>query len=260
VPFRLYVFDLDGTIYRGSEPLPHAAESVAELRKRGAAVRFITNNSGMTRADLASKLGTMGIQASPKEIQSSGCSAAQLCAKKNIERVFLVGEPGLVAEFESFDRKVVNRDPSGRVCWKASEKAQAVVAGICRGFDYAIMSAALNQILDGAKFIATNEDPTYPIEGGKLEPGAGAVVAAIRTCSGTEPEVVGKPNPTMIKLILEETRISPKETLVVGDRVDTDIAAGKAAGCEVHLVLTGVTRQAPPGIPFGEDLRGVLAR
>jgi HAD superfamily hydrolase (TIGR01450 family) len=120
------------------------------------------------------------------------------------------------------------------------------------------MSTAMQRIRGGQRFVATNSDSTYPMEGGRLIPGAGSIVAAIRTCSEQEPFVVGKPNPYMVTMALEGAGVRPSEALVVGDRLDTDIASGIAAGCPTHLVLTGVAHSAPEGQSFSPDLKGLL--
>ena len=120
------------------------------------------------------------------------------------------------------------------------------------------MNAAMQRIRAGQTFVATNPDTTYPMEGGRLIPGAGSIVAAIRTCSGTEPYIVGKPNPYLVQLILADSNSNASEALVVGDRVDTDLLSGEMAGCPTHLVLTGVTSQPPDGQSYSEDLRGLI--
>jgi 4-nitrophenyl phosphatase len=110
------------------------------------------------------------------------------------------------------------------------------------------------------RFVATNRDATFPIEGGQLVPGAGAIVAALATCAGREPELVGKPDPFLIDWILRDAGVAPGDALVIGDRVETDIEAGQRAGCPVHLVLTGVTTTPPPGVAWSPDVVGVLTR
>jgi 4-nitrophenyl phosphatase len=138
---------------------------------------------------------------------------------------------------------------------------RAVVVGLFRTFDYEVMSRAMQYLVDpGVRFLATNRDATFPLERGRLVPGAGAIVASLVVCSGREPELVGKPSPYSIEWILREARVQPGDALVVGDRVETDIVAGQRAGCPVHLVLTGVATSAPEGVPWSADLAGVLTR
>lgn len=245
---RAYLFDLDGTLYLGSEAVHGAPEVLSELRKRGAAIRFLTNNSGATPAGTAAKLAGMGFEASPDEVFTSGMAAADYAERIGNRNLFVIGEPGLVSVLQDRGFGVVNAGEDGLVFPLERAEADAVVCGICRHFTYALLNTGLQAILGGAAFIATNPDATYPMEGGRLEPGAGSLVAALKTCSGVEPYVAGKPSPDMVRLALASCGVPASEGLMVGDRVDTDISAGEAAGCPSVLVLTGVTREAPPGL------------
>jgi 4-nitrophenyl phosphatase len=257
-PYRLYILDLDGTLFRGNKAIPGAIETVAELRRRGAGIAFLTNNSSQTRASYVGKLSEMGFDVTYQEIYSSATSAAVYLVENGFRNVFVVGEAGLVETLRESNIEVTNADPTGNVHSVPESGAEAVVAGICRHFTYDLLNGALQQCLSGAKLIATNTDATYPVEDGKLIPGAGSIVAAIQTCSGLTPTVIGKPNPYLVELILRDTGIPPAETLCVGDRVDTDLWAGERAGTATHLVLTGVSKQAPEGQSFSIDLRGLL--
>jgi len=250
--YRLYVFDLDGTLYRGSEAVPEAVSTVAELRKRGAMIRFLTNNSGQTRAFYMEKLERLGFEPKSDEIYSSAIGAAKVCAEKGLGRLFFVGEPGLRETLLESGAEVAN---SNEV---ENGQAQAVVAGICHSFTYRWLNSALQQIVNGAQFIATNTDATYPIENGRVEPGAGSIVASIQTASGVAPLVIGKPDPMMLRMILADTGVAAKDALAVGDRYETDIVSGQNAGVDTHLVLTGVTRAAPSGQSFSYDLSALL--
>ena len=251
-PYKLYILDLDGTLYRGEEPIPHAADTVRELRNHGAMIRFLTNNSGQTKQFYKAKLQRLGFEAAGEEIFSSAMGAVKVCKEKGYDRIFYVGEPGLRDTFLEMGLNVLNKDDV------ASGQASAVVAGICRSISYRWLSSALQQIIGGAVFLATNSDATYPIAGGRVEPGAGAIVSAIQTSSGKTPLVIGKPNPYLIEMLLKETGISASETLVVGDRYETDIQSGNNAGVDTHLVLTGVSHEAPPGQSWSQDLSGLL--
>jgi ribonucleotide monophosphatase NagD (HAD superfamily) len=165
--------------------------------------------------------------------------------------------PGLVQTLREAGILIVNATSKGEVV-PTGDEAESVVAGICQTFTYDLMNGAMQQILAGAKFIGTNPDPTYPMEGNKLIPGAGSIVAAVRACSGVEPLIIGKPNPTMINMVIEDLGLEPSDVLVVGDRQDTDIESGRRAGCPTHLVLTGVTTVPPNGQAYSLDLRGLL--
>ncbi|MGV3614599.1 MAG: HAD-IIA family hydrolase [Fimbriimonas sp.] len=257
-PYRLYAFDLDGTLYRGEDPIPYAQEAVAAIRARGAAVRFLTNNSGRTREEFAGKLTRMGFEATPEEVVSSAVGTAAYCQTQGIRSAFVVGEPGLVSTLRNVGVVVVNGLATGIVVPQpAVLEVDAVIAGICRHFDYPLMDSAMQQIVNGARFIATNRDATYPLEGNRLQPGAGSIIAALETCGGISPFVVGKPNPFLMETILRDTGLAPDKVLVVGDRIDTDIECGRQAGCDTYLVLTGVETRLPEGQSGGDDLRSL---
>lgn len=247
--YSLYIFDLDGTIYRGDEALPGALEAVTQLQADGAQIRYLTNNSGRTQEFYADKLRRMGFSATPSEVYSSALGAAKLCAERGYENIFFVGNHGLRETLEQFGLSVTDSEIL---------RSDAVVAGICHSFTFDWMNAAMQQIRAGAEFIATNTDATYPMEGGREIPGAGSIVAAIATCSGAAPFVVGKPNPFLVEMILKEAGVTASDALVVGDRYETDIVSGLNAGTETHLVLTGVTKAAPEGQNFSPDLLGLL--
>lgn len=244
--YGLTILDLDGTLYRGREAIPGAGETVAELKRRGSLVRFLTNNSSQTPQAQSEKLLRMGIDAQPHEIATSAVGTAHYLAESGIGSAFVVGEAGLVAALVD-----AGIETSG-------ESNEAVVVGICRDFTYDLMNQAMQRIRNGSRFIATNPDATYPLEGDRQIPGAGAVVAAIQTCSGQAPVVIGKPNPYLVRMLLAQTGVEPEDAIVVGDRFETDILAGRAAGCATLLVLSGVTRMAPEGETSAPTLQALL--
>jgi 4-nitrophenyl phosphatase len=233
--YPLYILDLDGTLYRGNELLPGVPETLSELRTGGSQIRFLTNNSSQTPEAQAAKLTAMGIQADPFEILTSGVGVALYLLEQDRNKAFVVGEPGLVEVLQGIGIKVVQ------------EGAEAVVVGICKSFSYDLLNQAMQKIHGGALFIATNTDGTYPLEGDRLVPGAGSMVAAVQACTGVEPTVIGKPSTYLLNFIFEDTGIEPEDTLVVGDRFETDIVGGQLARCDTLLMLTGVTAEAPPG-------------
>lgn len=257
-PYRAVLFDLDGTLYRGAEPIPGAVATDIALRERGILVRYVTNNATLTCAAFAAKLSAMGFPARPDEVVSSASGTAAHLVAQSIKTAYVVGMPGLVATLREVGIDVVNADANGLVSPQAAQ-AEAVVVGMCKTFDYALLEGAMNGIGAGAAFVATNPDATYPLEGDRFCPGAGSLVAAVQTCSGVAPFVVGKPKPFLIETILAEAGLRPEEALVVGDREDTDIAAGKAAGCPTYLVLTGVAKTIPAGQWGGESVERLLS-
>jgi 4-nitrophenyl phosphatase len=200
----------------------------------------------------------MGIEAYPSEVVTSGMAAASYLVREGLTELFVIGEPGLVEVLREKGLQVANASEDGQVEPLEGRAFDALVCGICRIFSYRLLSAGLQAIRADTRFVATNPDATYPMEGGRLEPGAGSLVAALRTCSGVEPYVAGKPSPEMVELALKSCGAAAKDALVIGDRTDTDLVAGVAAGCPTVLVLTGVTDSAPAGVPAINDLRGLL--
>ncbi len=233
-------------------------EVVVELRNRGAKIRFLTNNSGQTRRFYFQKLHGMGFDVVESEIFSSAIGTASYCTDNGLRSLFVVGEQGLVKTLRSSKLVVTNADNENHVQAIEDVAVDAVIAGICKSFNYDLMSAAMQCIRRGARFIATNTDATYPLEDNLLIPGAGAIVSSIQTCSGQEPFVVGKPNPFLLELVMRDAGIVASDTLVVGDRYETDIESGIRVGCDTHLVLTGVTKIPPPGQSFSEDLTALV--
>ncbi|HUT74886.1 MAG TPA: HAD-IIA family hydrolase [Armatimonadota bacterium] len=231
---RLLVFDLDGVIYRGKRLLPHAAETVAWARERGLAVRFLTNNSTVTRDEYARRLGEFGIPTPPAEIMTSAyATALYLKSRGNAgARVLVVGEGGLRDEIAAMGFEVLTAPPVDGVRY--------VAVGMDRAFCYDMLCAAMDAVLDGAEFIASNRDATFPVENGLL-PGGGTIVAAIETAVGFSPRLIGKPETRMVELLLSQAGCQSAEAVIVGDRLDTDIKAGRAASIHTALVLTGIS-------------------
>lgn len=227
------IFDLDGVIWRGEAPVPGASDSLARLRASGVRCLFATNNSSRVASFYAQKLAAMGIEAAPDAIVTSS-SATALHLSKHLPRGFsayIVGEEGISRALQNIGAVLVDEN---------AEKADCVVAGIDRDFHYSKLRAAQKFLLGGARFIATNRDATFPIEGGVL-PGAGSIVAAIATASGTEPLSMGKPEPAMLLSILEDYDLQTHQAAMIGDRLDTDIACANRAGIGAIFVATGVT-------------------
>jgi phosphoglycolate/pyridoxal phosphate phosphatase family enzyme len=233
--YPLYIFDLDGTLFRGNEAIEGAPEALARLRVAGSKIRYLTNNSGQTRVDYLEKLGRLGFEAHPEEIYSSAIGVAHTLAEHGHKTAFVVGEPGFHETLRDAGIEVVE------------EHAEAVAVGMCRTFSYELLNRALQNCIQGAKLYASNTDATYPLEGGRVSPGAGSIVAAVATASGQEPFVVGKPNPYLVNLILRDADCPPQDALAVGDRFETDILAGKNAGTPTLLVMTGVTTEPIEG-------------
>ena len=246
--YPAYFFDLDGTLYRGEEIVPGASEVVTKLKSEGAKIVYATNNSALPVSEYLAKLRRMNFPAEASEVITSAVATAGYLVSEGISEVWVIGEPGLVHTLRDAGISVVNADKQGHVeadFWLSD----ALVVGICRdALSFSLIDAAMQVVRSGARFIATNTDSTFPLEGGRLSPGNGAVVAALQACTGVEPTVIGKPHPLMAQMALERLGLSPEQMLVVGDRLDTDIACGTAAGCPTLLVLTGVPSDTPTGV------------
>jgi len=254
---KLVILDLDGVVYRGKDLLPGAAETIAWLRERGLQVYFLTNNSTLSRRQYVERLQAMGIPTRQEEMMTSAYATALYFKAKGLlaATVLVVGEEGLKEELRSAGLTVIGElVPDGR--------ADFVVVGMDREFRYQHLYDAQQAILGGARFIATNRDPTYPVENGGVMPGGGSIVAAIAAASGQEPLLIGKPEPVTVEEILELSGRSPGEAIIVGDRLDTDIAMGLRVGLWTALVLSGVTSRqeaesAPPSMRPHWVLEGV---
>lgn len=240
---KAFIFDLDGVLYRGSEPISDAVETLLALQARGVPTYFLTNNSGLTREQYSHRLQRMGIPASPEQFMTSAWATARfLQSWKPDACLFVVGEPGLREELHASGFRFTENPET--------EAADAVVVGIDKSFTYERLRLAQYTLLSGARLIATNADATYPAEGGRVLPGAGTMVAAIQTAGGAVPFVVGKPNVLILDLLLQEAGMSRSEAFLVGDRLDTDISLAKQAGVPCALALTGIsTREEANALP-----------
>jgi phosphoglycolate/pyridoxal phosphate phosphatase family enzyme len=247
-PLRLVIFDLDGVIYRGRQPVPGAAALVAMLRERGLLVRFATNNSMATRAMYLPRLVEMGVPVELDEIvTSTSATIDHLRAHlADVRTVMAVGAPGMLDELRTagFDATAAGDavDPSydgGPL----DASYDAVIAGLDPSFDFRRLAAASTAIRAGARFIATNADLRYPTPTGFL-PGAGPIIAALRAASGAEPLIIGKPEPGIFRAILERAGVRPAEAVAIGDNPDADVVAAHRAGMRSILVLTGVADAA----------------
>lgn len=223
------VFDLDGVVYLGDEEITGAGRSLGELDNAGHQLLFCTNNSSRTRSQSAAKIARVtGYPARQDQIASSAISAGHLLVAG--QEVIIIGGDGVREAVEQANATVVG-----------GPHADVVVVGIDPGFDYQSLHRASAAIRDGARFIATNRDVTYPTPSG-LHPGAGSLVAAVEAASGVVPEDAGKPGETMRSLL--RSMIVGERVVMIGDRPDTDLAMAHIEGWTSVLVLTGVTASA----------------
>ncbi len=247
------VIDMDGVLYRGDEPLPKLCEFFAYLRQKPIPFMLATNNSTHSPEQYIAKLARMGVTILPTEILTSGQATARFlaCEYPAGTRVHVFGMPSL--------RKAI--EEVGFVL--ADEDVALVVASMDREVTFEKLKRATLLIRGGARFVATNWDPTVPSADGLLIPGTGAMIAALETASGVTPIAIGKPEPTMFQLALEQMRARPETTAAIGDRVDTDILGGQRAGLTTICVLSGSSSRAEaeafgPDYIF-EDIAALLA-
>lgn len=221
---------MDGVLYVGSRPMACLADFVGFLRRQGIGFMLATNNSSSTPAQYAAKLADMGAMVSPKEILTSGTATALWLARQYPPgtRVHVFGERSLQEAMADV----------GFVL--ADEDVQVVAASMDREVSYDKIKRAALLVRRGARFVATNLDPTRPTEEG-LVPGTGAIVAAIEVGAGIKPITIGKPEPTMFELAMTKMSAVPASTATLGDRIDTDMEGGARAGCSTILVLSGST-------------------
>jgi HAD superfamily hydrolase (TIGR01450 family) len=238
------LFDLDGTIYRGEEVVPGADRAVDAAHAHGTKVRFVTNNASRGPEEVAGHLTRLGVRATPEEVSTSAQAGAAVLAGKLQPgtTVLVVGTDALVHEVELRGLRTTRTH---------SDAVQAVVQGLNKDTSWRDLAEACLAIRAGALWVACNVDPTLPTERGAL-PGNGSLVAALRAATSTEPLVAGKPATPL----LDEARRSAaaKNPLVVGDRLDTDVAGAVAAGLDSLLVLTGVAT-AQDLLDAPEDMR-----
>lgn len=219
--------DLDGVVWLAHRPIPGVAEAVARLRASGHRVLFVTNASMSPVADLEAALEANGIPA-VGDVVSSAMAAAHLLAPG--DRALVCGGAGVIQALASRGVEVVEGGP-----------VDAVVVGLTRDLSYELLDRASAAVRAGARFIATNTDPTYPTPTG-LTPGGGSIVAAVATAAGVDPEVAGKPHPPMAALVAALVGDGPH--VMVGDQAATDLAFGRLLGARTALVLSGITTAA----------------
>jgi glycerol 3-phosphatase-2 len=257
----LLLVDLDGVVYRGADPVPGVAALLTERAARGDDVVYVTNNSMFYRSAYVSRLAGMGAPVSQDRVVTSARATALYIQQlePTIPRVLVVGASGLEREMRDVDLDVVasahaatRAAQEGIDGFAAAGNPDAVVAGLDPQLTYGRIAVAADAIRAGARFIATNRDPTYPAER-RLLPGAGSVVAAIEVASGTKPAVeIGKPGPILLEEAAAVAGRFAAQAVMIGDAL-TDVAAAQAVGARSILVLTGVTTRARlDAAPAGE--------
>ena len=253
--YRGYIFDLDGTIYLGDDLLPGAFELITGLRERGARTVFLSNNPTKDPVMYADKLSGLGLPTPLSDIVNTVITMADWLVQNAPDaKVYVIGE-------EPLARAIAD---AGITLSDDPREIDIVVASYDRAFSYEKLQIAFDAIwrYKRARLVTTNPDRYCPFPGGRGEPDAAAIVAAIEACTGTTCEVnVGKPDPIMVETVMRRIGLQPEECVMVGDRIYTDIAMGKAAGMDSALVLTGEsTREMASAVPHEQQPTYVLDR
>jgi 4-nitrophenyl phosphatase len=228
------VLDMDGVIWRGDESIGNLNAIFALIHGKGIKVAFATNNGTRTPDQYVERLAGFGVNIEKWQILTSSLAVANLLKKEFPDGgpVFAIGESGLFLALRENNFEMLTVENTG--------KAKAVVIGIDHDINFSKMSEAALLIRSGVPFYATNPDKTFPTPRGEI-PGAGAWISVITTATGIQPIYAGKPAPFLLEMARERLGTSREETLIVGDRLETDIAGGQGAGCPVALVLSGVS-------------------
>jgi NagD protein len=236
---KSWLMDMDGVLVREEHRIPGAAEFLAGLRARGLPFLVLTNNSMYTRRDLTARLATIGLDVPEQSIWTSALATADfLQSQRPAGSAFAIGEAGLTTALHNVGYTLSERDPD------------YVVLGETRTYSFERIAQAIRLVAAGARFIATNPDPTGPTPDGPL-PATGSVAALISRASGVAPYFVGKPNPLMMRSALNAIDAHSETTAMVGDRMDTDVVSGLEAGMHTVLVLTGsTTREEAEAFPY----------
>lgn len=254
LPFEGVIFDLDGTLYLGDAALPGAVETCRKLRHRGVKLAFVSNKPLESRAAYGAKLTRLGIPAVPDEvITSTRVLGMYLQREFPTLTYYVVGEENTREELRAHGLNILDEllDQEAKLVINPAG-IDAVVVAFDRTLDYRKLNTAYQALMAGARFFATNGDKTCPLPGGAI-PDAGATLAALETITGRKPELIaGKPSPLILQEAVKLLGVPSDRCLMVGDRLETDIRMGIAAGLKTALVLTGVTNHAQV---IGSDFR-----
>ncbi len=226
-----YLIDMDGVLVKGNTMIPGAIDFIARLRTAGSKFLVLTNNSRLTPRDLSYKLHTIGLDIETESVFTSAMATAYfLQSQRPNGKAFIIGESGLTTPLHDLGYIITEHDPD------------YVVLGETETLNQDLFTKAIRLVAGGARFIATNPDASGPSEMG-IVPGAGALAALIEKASGKKAFYVGKPNPLMMRAAIKYLGVHSEDTIMVGDRMDTDIVAGVQSGMDTILVLSGITRR-----------------
>lgn len=227
-----HLLDMDGVLVRGGQAIAGSVNYIATLVDAGHPFQIFTNNSRFTPADHAERLRTLGFPLQPQHIYTSALATARFVQQqKRGSSTYVIGEHGLVEAMQHAGCRITELAPD------------FVILGDTTSYHYERIARGVHLVARGALFVATNPDVNCPTEDG-IRPGCGAVAALIEKATGRQPYFVGKPNPFMVRSALERLGVRAADTILVGDRMDTDVVAGLESGLKTVLVLTGDTAQA----------------
>jgi NagD protein len=228
---KSYICDMDGVLVFGSQLIPGANEFIGRLQQAGSKFLVLTNNSLYTPRDLWARLQRIGLEVPPNAIYTSAMATAQFLATQHPGgSAYVIGEAGLTTALHDAGYIITDQAP------------EYVVLGETLSYSFERITQAMRFVAGGARFIATNPDVSGPGEGGMV-PATGAVAALISAATGVQPYYIGKPNPLIMRTALRTIDAHSEDSVMVGDRMDTDIIIGTESGLETILVLTGVTRR-----------------
>jgi NagD protein len=226
-----YLIDMDGVLINGSTIIPGADSFIERLQTHGAKFLVLTNNSRYTPRDLAHNLNRIGLNIPPEFIFTSAMATAAFIHKqKPGGTAFVIGESGLTSAIHEVGYIITEHNPDYVILGEADQYSQVN------------LTHAIRLIMKGARFVATNPDVSGPSERG-IVPGCGAVASLVEKASGISPFFIGKPNPLMMRSAINFLGVHSENTIMVGDRMDTDMVAGVQSGMDTILVLSGVTRK-----------------
>jgi NagD protein len=227
-----FICDMDGVIYHGNKVLDGVPEFVQWLQSEKKKFVFLTNSSERTIRELQGKLSRMGIKVGPEHFYTSALATATFIqSQKPDGSAYIIGEAGLINAIYNVGYSSNNIDPD------------YVVMGESRSYSYEHIEKAVNLVRNGAKLIGTNPDISGPIENG-IAPATKALIAPIEMATGKQAYFVGKPNPLMMRIALKKLGVRREESIIIGDRMDTDIIAGIESEIDTCLVLSGITDEA----------------
>ena len=243
--YKAYCLDLDGTVFRGNEVIPEAADFIARLQKKGIEPFYVTNNASMTQQQFSDKMKAFGISAPPERIMTSSIAAAKYIKRWYPgKRVYMIGSDGIEQALQSEGIE------------RVQENADIVLMGIDRNINFEKLATACLEVRKGAVFLSTNRDLAFPSERGLL-PGNGAFTKLVSSSTGIEPLFIGKPEKHMLEAIQHMYNFKTEEMVMIGDNYDTDIQVGIRFGVDTVHVNTGVTpmedavkKDIPPNFSF----------